>query len=237
MKALILNSGVGRRMGHLTSEHPKCMTELLYGETILSRQVKQLATAGIHDIILTTGLFDGVLKEYCRTIEADVAFSFIHNPLYDQTNYIYSIYLARSILNDDIVLLHGDLVFSDNVLFDVLNFAHSCMAVSSSLPLPEKDFKAVLKNGVIRKIGVEFFEQAVAAQPLYKLDYGDWMIWLNQIIALCEKGDTSCYAENAFNLVSNMCRVFPLDVENQLCGEIDTPEDLKVMKKRLMEEE
>ena len=58
MKALILNSGMGRRMGALTSEHPKCMTELLDDETILSRQVKQRAAKGVRDIVITTGLFD-----------------------------------------------------------------------------------------------------------------------------------------------------------------------------------
>ena len=47
MKALILNSGLGHRMGALTAEHPKCMTEIGSGETILSRQLRLLAEAGI----------------------------------------------------------------------------------------------------------------------------------------------------------------------------------------------
>ena len=42
MKALILNSGMGSRMGVLTSEHPKCMTEISGRETILSRQLSQI---------------------------------------------------------------------------------------------------------------------------------------------------------------------------------------------------
>ena len=42
MKALILNSGMGSRMGALTSEHPKCMTEVRPNETIISRQLKQI---------------------------------------------------------------------------------------------------------------------------------------------------------------------------------------------------
>ena len=46
MKALILNSGMGSRMGVLTSEHPKCMTEISGRETILSRQISQIADQG-----------------------------------------------------------------------------------------------------------------------------------------------------------------------------------------------
>ena len=57
MKALILNSGLGSRMGVLTAEHPKCMTEIAYGETILSRQLKMLVEAGIEDVVMTTGAF------------------------------------------------------------------------------------------------------------------------------------------------------------------------------------
>ena len=61
MKALILNSGIGSRMGVLTSEHPKCMTEVSSQDTILSRQLRQIAEAGIEEVVMTTGLFDSVL--------------------------------------------------------------------------------------------------------------------------------------------------------------------------------
>ena len=48
-------------MGVLTSEHPKCMTEISKRETILSRQLRLLVEAGIEDVVITTGYFDGVL--------------------------------------------------------------------------------------------------------------------------------------------------------------------------------
>ena len=52
MKALILNSGLGSRMGIMASEQPKCMTKISNSETILSRQLKQLVDAGIDDPVL-----------------------------------------------------------------------------------------------------------------------------------------------------------------------------------------
>lgn len=52
------------------------------------------------------------------------------------------------------------------------------MTVSSTVPLPEKDFKAVIHDNRIEKVGIEFFEDAMAAQPLYKLKKKDWKIWL-----------------------------------------------------------
>ncbi len=79
MKALILNSGLGSRMGVLTSEHPKCMTEISPRETILSRQLRLLVDAGVDEVVMTTGLFDGVLMNYCRSLDLPIRFTFVKN--------------------------------------------------------------------------------------------------------------------------------------------------------------
>lgn len=237
MKALILNSGLGSRMGVLTSEHPKCMTEISYKETILSRQLKQIAESGIQEVIMTTGLFDSVLVNYCQSLDLPIHITFVKNPNYENTNYIYSIYCAKEYLHDDILLMHGDLVFENTVFDDVMAFDGSCMTVSSTLPLPEKDFKAVIKNNKIDKVGIEFFNEAMAAQPLYKLKKEDWIPWLDKITEYCEADNQKCYAENALNDISNKINLIPLDVENRLCSEIDNPEDLAIVLAKLKEVE
>ena len=235
MKALILNSGMGSRMGVLTSEQPKCMTKISSFETILSRQLNQIASAGINEVVMTTGYFDSVLVEYCKELDLPLNYEFVSNPLFRETNYIYSIYCARDYLDDDIVLMHGDLVFENSVFEEVINSAVSCMTVSSTLPLPEKDFKAVIKDGHISKVGIEFFDSAMAAQPLYFLKKKDWKVWLDEIVSFCESNNRKCSAENAFNEVSDKALIFPMDVKDKLCSEIDNPEDLKVVSSRLKE--
>lgn len=238
MKALILNSGLGHRMGVLTSEHPKCMTEISARETILSRQLRLISEAGIEEVVMTTGYFDDVLVNYCNSLELPLRFTFVKNPVYDKTNYIYSIWCAREALRgQDIILMHGDLVFQNSVFDDVIACGSSCMTVSSTLPLPDKDFKAVISGGRIDKVGIEFFDNALAAQPLYKLLAKDWDVWLDAIDRYCQAGNTSCYAENAFNEVSSRCNIIPLDVKDALCAEIDTPEDYIQVKDRLREAE
>ena len=234
MKALILNSGLGRRMGVLSSEHPKCMTEVSHNNTILSRQLRQISEYGIKEVVMTTGYYDKVLIDYCNFLQLPLKITFVNNPVYDKTNYIYSIYCAREFLkDDDIVLMHGDLVFENLVFETVINSPESCMAVSSTLPLPEKDFKAVIKDGLIKKVGIEFFDNAMAAQPLYKLNKADWLVWLNAIESFCEADNVNCYAEKALNEVSERCNIKPLDVKEMLCSEIDTPEDLNNITERL----
>ncbi len=240
MKALILNSGSGSRMGEITRTHPKCMTAIYGQDTILSRQLKMLVDFEITDVVITTGAFADKLEEYCRTLDLPLKFTFVYNPEYLSTNYIYSIFLARDLLRgDDLLLLHGDLVFEKTVLAKVLetDWGGSYMVVSSQIPLPEKDFKAVVSEGKIHKIGIEFFEQAVAAQPLYKLQAEDWNIWLDKICEFCDLGNVKCYAENALNQVSDTMHLRPYDTGTFLCSEIDTEEDWKIVQKKVNEVE
>lgn len=235
MKALILNSGLGSRMGVLTSEHPKCMTEISSHETILSRQLKMIADASIEEVVITTGYYDSVLVQYCTSLELPLHFTFVKNPIYDQTNYIYSIYCAREYLDDDIILMHGDLVFENEVFDKVLASATSCMTVSSTMPLPEKDFKASVIDGKVMAVSVDIFNEAMEAQALYKLFQPDWRIWLDKIIEFCENGKKKVYAENALNDLKGAANITALDVENLLCSEIDNPEDLAVVSNKLKE--
>jgi len=240
MKALILNSGLGSRMGDVTANHPKCMTGISATDTIISRQLRQLTDFGINEVVITTGPFADALEKYCLDLDLPIKFHFVNNPRYKETNYIYSIYCAKEFLDDDIILMHGDLVFENTVLDRVLNSKSSCMTVSSTLPLPEKDFKAVIQNSgedaKIIKIGIEFFINAMTAQPLYKLNHDDWLKWLKNIESFIDSNEEmkrKCYAENAFNEISEKCNVKGLDIRNDLCNEIDNKEDLAIVSDKL----
>ncbi|MBO4389977.1 MAG: phosphoenolpyruvate mutase [Lachnospiraceae bacterium] len=254
MKALILNSGRGSRMGEMTATYPKCMTQLNNGETIVARQLRLLAEEGIREVVMTTGPFEELLKEHCLELGLPLDITFVPNPRYLETNYIYSIYCAKEYLDSDLILLHGDLVFEPEVLRQVISAvdSRSVMTTSSVLPLPEKDFKAVVKDGLVQKVGVEFFDSAMAAQALYGLKKKDWLLWLRRIEEFCESGRDNCYAEVAFNELmainesgtsdvsgtnesessderyntSSKLQIFALDVQKLLCREVDSPEDL-----------
>lgn len=233
-KCIILNSGLGHRMGDITRTHPKCMTEISEEDTILSRQLRLLSDNGIKDIVITTGYFDQILIDYCYSLKLPLNYLFVKNPIYDKTNYIYSIYCAREVLkDDDVMLMHGDLVFDEEVLRKSLDFHDSCMSVSSTLPLPEKDFKAVVKDDRVLKVGIEFFDDAYEAQALYKLKKEEWLVWLEKIIEFCETGNTNVYAEKALNEITNRIHIYPLDVKDMLCAEIDNKEDLENVRKRI----
>ncbi len=227
MRALILNSGIGKRMGELTKTKNKCMAQIGENTTIIDWQLQMLLKAGVSDVVITTGPFAEHLQEYVTGKYPQMAFTFCYNAEYDRTNYIYSIALAADVLDDDILLMHGDLVFEESVITDVLSAQTSVMVIDKSLPLPEKDFKAVVQDNTITKVGIEFFEQAYAAQPLYKLLKKDWSLWLANILKFCREDKRSVYAENALNEISGQLDVLPLDVDGRICMEVDNLEDLE----------
>ena len=161
MKALILNSGLGSRMGEYVENNPKCMVKISNEETIISRQIRMLYELGITDVVITTGRFADKIEAYCKSLKLPLNIMFVYNPDYESTNYIYSIFLAREYLQDDILLMHGDLVFEKVILKDMLISDESRVVVSSTASVPQKDFKAVIDNGVVKKIGVDFFDNAI----------------------------------------------------------------------------
>lgn len=235
MKALILNSGIGQRMGDFTKSAPKCMTPIGAGYTIISRQLTQLTHAGIREVVITTGPFAALLKDHIESLALPMNIIYVQNPIYQDTNYIYSMHLAAAMLKDDILLLHGDLVLESSVLHDLINSPASTVAVDSALPLPEKDFKARLKNGRITAIGIEFFgADCVACQPAYFFKQVDFLAWLKSIGVFCESGQRRVYAENAFNAISGDIPLYPKELSGRLCNEIDNVQDLQTISKRFM---
>jgi len=228
MKALILNSGIGKRMGIFTDTACKCFAEVAEGVTILDLQLRLLIESGITEVCITTGPFASNLENYTKERYPNVKFHFVHNPLYDKTNYIYSIHLAAEILQDDILLLHGDLVFEHSVLLDILSAPCSVMVTDVTRPLPLKDFKAVVANSRVKRVGInEFCEGSHYAQPMYKLMKTDWLIWLSEINRFCLEGKVDVYAEDALNNISHNINLYALDIDGRICFEIDNIEDLE----------
>ena len=238
MIALLLNSGLGTRMGNETREHPKCLTPISKTETIISWQVKCLEQVGVTDAVVTTGHLSDMLEDYLRSLDTPVRFHFVHNPRYRETNYIYSMYLAWELLKgQDVLSLHGDLVMHPAVMAKLCASPVSAVAVDSTLPLPEKDFKGRIRDGRLMEVGVNVFgEGSLELQPAYRFLAKDFDRWMQEISRFVAEGNDRVYAENAFNAAWEEIPVYPLDVQGLLCAEIDNQEDKECISNRFAQE-
>ncbi len=229
MKAVIFNSGLGKRMGELTAHNHKSMVRLQNHEAIFERQLRLLHECGINEFVVTVGPFKEQLIEASKAPHlAGCKFTFVENPIYDKTNYIYSMYLAREYIIGDLLLLHGDLVFDKNLVKSILfSSVPSLGCVNRRKPLPEKDFKARITEGCIREVSVKIFdENCYAFQPFYKLSAADAAAWVSQVEKFIAEGKDQCYAENAMNEIFPQLSVSEFGYQDYYIDEVDTPDDL-----------
>lgn len=226
MKAVIFNSGRGIRMGDMTSDRPKCMVELNDGETVFERQIRILRNCGIREFVITTGPYPEQLKAVAARYR-DLSFTFVNNPEYESTNYIVSMYYARKEITDDVLLLHGDLVFNESLICKMLGDERASLCLyHQTKELPDKDFKGRFENGFLREVSVCIFDKdCYAFQPLYKLSKSDVAKWLSAVEDFVENGDLGVYAENALNSILDTLRIPGMSYHEDYIEEIDNQED------------
>ncbi len=230
MKVVIFNSGIGKRMGDFTRNNHKSMARLQNGETIFERQLRILSECGIRDFIVTTGPFEEQIKGIAgQNHFSHLNFTFVKNPVYDKTNYIYSMYLARDCFDDDALVLHGDLVFNRGLVEALLAARRPDIAlVNKQKPLPEKDFKVRVANDRLREVSIHIFDaDCFAFQPLYKLSRKSLDAWMKRVSDFINAGNNGVYAENALNEISGKLNIEMFSYEGHYIDEVDTLEDLK----------
>lgn len=116
MQAIILAAGMGKRLKDLTAGNTKCMVKV-NGVTLIERMLSQLDSQQLSKIVIVVGYEGNKLINYISTLNVVTTIEFIENPIYDKTNNIYSLALAKEkLLEDDTLLLESDLIFEDAVL-------------------------------------------------------------------------------------------------------------------------
>ena len=175
---------------------------------------------------MTTGPFEDQLKSEAADFP-HLNFTFVRNDIYDRTNYIYSMYLAREHMNDDLVFLHGDLVFNRKLVHDVLACGDPCTGtVNFTKALPEKDFKGRVKDGKLLEVSIHIFDKnCFAFQPFYKMDKATASAWIGKVCQFITEGQDKCYAENALNEIFPALNVRAFSYEGYYIDEIDNLDD------------
>ena len=120
MQAIILAAGMGHRLGEYTKDNTKCMISL-NGIKLIDRFLKKLSCMNLSRVILVVGYKSENVIDYIGSrYDNKLKIEFINNPIYDKTNNIYSLSLAKEqMMEDDTLLLESDLIVDDR-MFDLL---------------------------------------------------------------------------------------------------------------------
>ena len=120
---------MGKRLGELTKGNTKCMIQV-GGETLISRLLHQLDRQHLSRVVLVVGYKGKELQDYVATLDVTTPIEYVNNAIYDQTNNIYSLYLAKDYLTaDDTLLFESDIIMEDAVIEKLLNNPYPDLAL------------------------------------------------------------------------------------------------------------
>lgn len=136
MQAIILAAGMGKRLGRYTKEGTKCMVPI-NGKTLIEYTIESLVANNISKLVMVIGYKGNVLKNFISekfnsSNLNGMKIEYIENPVYDKTNNIYSLFLAKEELaNDDTLLLESDLIFKPSIISNLIKSKDKNLAVVS----------------------------------------------------------------------------------------------------------
>ncbi len=129
MQAIILAAGMGKRLKEYTQDNTKCMVKV-NGVTMIERLLRQLDDKGLSRIVAVVGYKGQLLIDYIDTLGLATPIEYVDNPIYDKTNNIYSLALAKEyMLEDDTLLFESDLIFDDAVVSRIASDDRQAVAV------------------------------------------------------------------------------------------------------------
>lgn len=227
--ALLLAAGTGSRLFPLTQKSPKCLT-LVNEKPILERLVNGLKQQGFKRLVIVTGYLENCIREFLGSLAGDMTIEYIHSPLYRTTNNIYSLWMAREIINEPFVLIESDLVFDVSQLDEMIfpdRIAVALMqpwmngtTVTFDQSLQVKSFR----NGTVAHLDGTRYKTV----NIYSFSLSSWHAIVERLNWYISEGKVNCYYETVFaDMVADgnlTLRAIPFD--NELWYEIDTIEDL-----------
>lgn len=239
MKAIILAAGVASRLRPLTDNTPKCLLKV--GERcLLQRSMDALISNGISEFVIVTGYLHEMIEHFVAEQYADsIQVTFINNDVYDSTNNIYSLWLARpEAENEEILLLDSDLLYDSEIIARVLACGADNVLTLIKHELGEEEMKVVVNaEGAITEISKTCSVAAAAGESLGIEKMGK--DYTKALYAELEPMMNSEHLENKFyelafeRLLAKGHTYKVLDVTELFSCELDTVDDFENAKAKI----
>lgn len=120
MQALILAAGCGNRLRPLTDRVPKALVEVC-GKPLLIHALDCLSERNISEVIIVVGDKKNVLVERIGFLYKGMKIIYVDNPRFQETNNVYSFWLARPYIREDLIMLECDLYYRRSLIDLVLS--------------------------------------------------------------------------------------------------------------------
>lgn len=237
--AVILAAGRGKRLEAYCDEQPKPMTQV-NGIGIIGNLVSQLLHQGLKKIVVVVGYLAPVLTDHLKNVfsNQEIEWHFVDNPIYDTTNNIYSLWLARDFLNNGFFLYEADVFCEEAIVHDLIHHEKENVMIVG----PFTD----LMNGTVVSLDSENYVEGMFLKRHQSEDFSfkdkfktvnfykigktfAKEFFLRKMDEHIEKKDLNSYYELIIQeAIQSGYPFYGQTTGNHKWWEIDTPEDLKI---------
>jgi len=228
--ALILAAGTGTRLSPLTDNSHKCLARV-NGVPILGRQLSALERWGFDRLVIVVGHAGQRIRDYVARRGTRLKVEYIENPRYATTNNIYSLWLARDLVDEPFVLLECDLFFETRLIGRMLR--PDTIAVAKREPwmqgttvsLDSASRVAAFRLGGASGTG----KFPLKTVNIYSLSLRSWHQMARRLDDYVTQGRVNEYYEVVFRdmVDEGVLSLFSVLFDNGCWYEIDTPDDLR----------
>lgn len=227
--ALLLAAGTGSRLFPLTQNSPKCLT-LVNDKSILERLVNNLKSQGFKRLVIVTGHKKESIMDYLGEKSGDLRIEYVYSPLYKTTNNIYSLWMARNIINEPFVLFESDLIF-DTALLDDMVYPDR-IAVALMQPWLNGTTVSIDRDNKVTQFQEgttdSYSDIRYKTVNIYSFSLLSWQAIIKQLNKYITEGRVNCYYETIFTeMIENKSLAFEsVSFDHKPWYEIDTIKDL-----------
>jgi choline kinase len=223
MQAVILAGGVGSRLEKLTDGKPKCLVEI-GGRPLILHQLEALSDHGVGPVLMVVGYN----HETIRQIVGDRV-EYIVNERYRETNSLYSLWLARSWIKDQFLLLNSDLLFDPEILSRVLEDPGNVLAYDSTSSRGREQTKVAIRGRKVIDLGKDLPPASARGESLGLLKFeADGATAIRDVAAhQIEGGNEKAWVIEATRAVCKIVPIYGVNVAGLPWTEVDFPHDLE----------
>ncbi len=227
--ALLLAAGIGSRLYPLTRNEPKCLT-MVNAMSILERLISSLNQHGFKRLVVITGHLENHIRDFLGNQAGDIKIDYIFSPLYKTTNNIYSLWMAREIINEPFLLLESDLVFDESLLDDMLY--PDRIAVAKMQPWMDGTCVTINQSQEVKAFwaGNAYSFGAIKYKTvnIYSISLNSWHCIVKKLDQHISEGKVNDYYETVFaEMIADGSLFFKIvSFDGKPWYEIDTIEDL-----------
>ena len=222
MKAIIMAAGVGKRLQALNINKPKCLIKV-GSETLIRRSVNLLVNKGISDITVIVGFMAHLIR---NELNNDV--TYFENPDFHSTNSIKSLWYAKDLLEDNVLLLNGDLYYEHVILDYAINQTNPVVMLADSTRIDNADYRFSFSGDQINQFGKHLTNHETDGEyvGIVRIDQRFIKTFKQALEEMITSGKSNIWWEDVlYSFIEKRIPIHYFDVAGTFWSEVDTLQD------------